>query len=153
MITVREMIRESNMIEGIHREPTDAEIDQFHHFMTLDEIKIEDLVEFVSVYQPDARLRDQVGLNVRIGNHYPPAGGPNIRTYLADQLHIINTSTPCEYAWLAHTRYENLHPFTDGNGRSGRMLWCWMMGSQCFIRGFLHSFYYQTLNQRSNHGN
>lgn len=42
---------------------------------------------------------------------------------------------------------------TDGNGRSGRALWAWMMlcrgGSygraKVIELGFLHTFYYQTL--------
>ena len=36
------------------------------------------------------------------------------------------------------------HPFTDGNGRSGRALWLWQMNNHAPF-GFLHTFYYQTL--------
>ena len=53
-----------------------------------------------------------------------------------------------EGAWQTHNDYENLHPFTDGNGRSGRMLWAWQMRNDddAMARGFLHTFYYQTLS-------
>lgn len=49
--------------------------------------------------------------------------------------------------WEVHIAYEMLHPFTDGNGRSGRMLWAWQMRN--FPLDFLHTFYYQTLNALS----
>lgn len=49
----------------------------------------------------------------------------------------------------AHVEYETLHPFMDGNGRSGRVLWAWQMrrdGRDPLQLGFLHAFYYQALN-------
>ena len=61
---------------------------------------------------------------------------------------IDNDATPYDI----HRRYETLHPFMDGNGRSGRILWAWQMIHHD-IRpglslGFLHAFYYQTLDAR-----
>jgi hypothetical protein len=39
----------------------------------------------------------------------------------------------------AHIRYEKLHPFMDGNGRSGRAIWALMMrGRDPFSLPFLH---------------
>lgn len=41
-----------------------------------------------------------------------------------------------------------LHPFMDGNGRTGRAVWAWAMqrdGQDPFALSFLHRFYYQTL--------
>ena len=52
----------------------------------------------------------------------------------------------CSSAYVLHCRYESLHPFTDGNGRSGRALWLWMMGGiEEAPLGFLHTWYYQSL--------
>ena len=49
-------------------------------------------------------------------------------------------------------RYETLHPFMDGNGRSGRILWAWQMIEHNIAPGlslgFLHAYYYQTLAAR-----
>lgn len=46
--------------------------------------------------------------------------------------------------FTTHLRYESIHPFSDGNGRSGRALWLWQMKGRAPL-GFLHQFYYQTL--------
>lgn len=133
-------VLESNRIEGILRDSTPEEIAEHERFLALPEITVADLEAFVSVIQPGAKLRDRYGLNVRVGNHIPPAGAPEIRANL--ETILSNMADP----WETHIRYETLHPFTDGNGRSGRALWAWQMKS--FPLGFLHKFYYQTLSSR-----
>lgn len=134
-------ITESNKIEGIIRAPSDSEVKEFFRFLYLESVTIKDLVQFVSVYQPDAVLRDKVGMNVRVGRYLPPAGAPGIRKKLQKILDEIGYS-----AYQTHCKYESLHPFTDGNGRSGRMLWLYCMGGFAPL-GFLHTFYYQTLSE------
>jgi Fic family protein len=50
--------------------------------------------------------------------------------------------------WVMHVEFEKLHPFMDGNGRTGRAIWVWHMlrcGRKPFEISFLHRFYYQTL--------
>jgi hypothetical protein len=132
-------VEESNRIEGILRPPTPAELEEFKRFLALEEVTVEEMEHFVSVYQPGARLRDKLGLDVRVGGYLPPRGSPQIRDHLVDLLYDDEMS-----AHEQHVAYEALHPFTDGNGRSGRMLWAWRM--KTFPLGFLHSFYYQTLD-------
>lgn len=143
MITEKQIVdfvTESNRIEGILRPPTPEEITEFVRFMALKEVTVREIEAFVKVYQPDARLRDKIGLNVRVGNYTPPMGSPEIRIQLGLLLNNHDFG-----AWTLHCMYEKIHPFTDGNGRSGRALWAWKM--QDLRLGFLHMFYYQTLTQ------
>lgn len=140
-----EFIRESNRIEGIKREPNEREIAEFERFLAQDEITIFQMMVFVNAYQPDAELRDKPGLDVYVGNHRPPRGDITIRTRLEDILKDANKyKGDYEMAYRIHQRYETLHPFTDCNGRSGRMLWLWQM--QEAPLGFLHTWYYQSLS-------
>jgi hypothetical protein len=136
-------LRESNRIEGIVRAPTKAEIASTEVFLELRAPTVLDVESLVDVYQPGAKLRLLSGFNVRVGNHVAPEGGPEIGARLAALLDSLATADP----WETHITYETLHPFTDGNGRSGRALWAWQMirRQRGLPLGFLHQFYYQTL--------
>lgn len=138
-----DFIKESNRIEGIYTEPSVEEIAAYEQFLSKDEITIESLVTFVSVIQPDAKLRLN-GETVMVGSYMPPVGGMKILYTLDALLESIKRSRII--AFKAHKEYESLHPFTDGNGRSGRVLWLHMMGGIPRVSlGFLHTWYYQSL--------
>lgn len=151
-----DFIRESNRIEGIKREPTDAEIEEYSRFMALEQLEIRDFEQFVSVYAPGNYLRLKSNQNVQVGGYVAPRGGPRIVGLLQRIIDIANElkrTNPSGFSQKAqqiifetHITYEQLHPFTDGNGRSGRMLWWWMM-DRCSY-GFLHYWYYQTLRDK-----
>lgn len=151
--TIEDFVRESNLIEGIVRREVGGALNpQFERevlvtqlFLRLTCVTVLDLENFVAAVQPGAVLRRRVGCNVRIGSHVPPSGGPGIEPALRDLLAGLKHSGKSAFA--THLAYEALHPFTDGNGRSGRVLWLRQMGGRAPL-GFLHQFYYQTLAER-----
>lgn len=136
-------IEESNRIEGITRPVTSAEAEEFDRFMALPRVSMTDLGQFVSVYQPGGALRSKKGMDVLVGNYVAPPGGMDVLVELTRILDHLNNHRKTPYE--IHVMYERLHPFTDGNGRSGRMIWAWQMGLSGLKLGFLHRFYYQTL--------
>lgn len=142
---LRDFVRESNRIEAIYREPTEVEMTAHCALLDLDELTMDAVVGFVAEIAK-APLRARLGMDVRVGPHLPPRGGPAVEASLKRTLSDINAGlrTPFE----AHCAYEELHPFLDGNGRSGRAIWAWQMlrdGRDPFALPFLQRWYYDSL--------
>jgi Fic family protein len=80
-------------------------------------------------------------IGVRVGNHFPPH--PNdVSPLMFELLEWWNTQatqlSPILSSAILHYRFEDIHPFADGNGRTGRALALW----ELYRRGFdsHHSF-------------
>ena len=150
---LRAFVAESNAIEGIERHPSGEELLATRVFLLLPKVTIDDLKTLVDVYAPGARLREYSNMNVRVGNYIAPGGGGSLVGRLGSLLDVCNHLRDNRDAitpWNAHVQYELLHAFTDGNGRSGRTLWAWVMMQRSddpFALSFLHRFYYQTLER------
>lgn len=139
-------ISESNKIEGIHRAPTDKEFEASDDFLRA-ELTLEGLNKLQAVFAPGAPLRKEPGMNVRVGTHTPPSGGPDLERALWALLQDAKTELD---PWQSHCVFEYIHPYGDGNGRTGRLLWAWQMlraGGDPFKLPFLQQFYYQTLEK------
>ena len=149
MSTLENFIAESNRIEGIHRDVLTSEIEAHEKLLASTILTVSIIEDFVNVvaHRP---LRRERNMNVFVGRHIPPTGGPHVEEALERLLKRVSLGMGQTSAWQHHVEYETLHPFMDGNGRSGRAIWLWEMGGIGKVPlGFLHHFYYQTLAQRS----
>ena len=149
MINYKRFVEESWHIEGL--EPSEETIEVLAGIHEYFVVKAEKVDAFRIAELADAftggrgAIRDRIGMNVRVGEHVPIPGGVTVKTKL---LEICDRANNDEDPHVIHRDFESLHPFMDGNGRTGRLLWLWMMHRQnkdCSL-GFLHEWYYQSLN-------
>lgn len=136
-------IRGSNAIEGIFDE---AEVSQSLHaweylmnigdMLTHSDIcKVQKIITLNQKnLQPNQRgyYRNVSGTNVSIGGRLAPDHSlveGLMQKWLAD----VPKMTPL----IGHIRFESIHPFVDGNGRTGRMIY-WFI---CMINGIVPKYY------------
>ena len=145
-MSILSFLAESNAIEGVHRIPTNEEVEASVAFLRLPEVDMASLKTLQSVYAPMLPLRHTEGMDVRVAAYVPPPGGPGIAHRLS---HILLNASGGEDPWNVHVAFAALMPFLGGNGQLGRMLWAWSMqhaGHDPFAISFLHRWYYQTLS-------
>lgn len=99
----------------------------------------EDLFELHQRLAGDVMDQGEAGryrsIQVRVGRHLPPS--PDFVSGLMRELLDWWNSPSNEWSavissGILHYQFEDIHPFADGNGRSGRMLALW----ELFRRGF-----------------
>lgn len=74
-------------------------------------------------------------IQVRVGRHFPPAAA-DVSGLMFELLEWWNKRSlefsPVLSSAILHYRFEDIHPFADGNGRTGRALALW----ELYRRGF-----------------
>ena len=148
-------LQESDEIEGIHKVPSlyfyknrkDADSYVEQHVAAFERVKdvppltIDFVLELHGILMQNllpypGALRTVL---VRVGDQIPP--GPAAVPYLLDDwVHRVNDGILHD-PLAAHCEFERIHPFLDGNGRTGRLLWAWQrLGQNLPVRPILTEF-------------
>ena len=102
-------------------------------------IRHEDLFELHRILADKVMDQGTAGsyrlISVRVGRHFPPAAA-DVSGLMFELLDWWNKKavelSPILSAAILHYRFECIHPFADGNGRTGRALALW----ELYRRGF-----------------
>ena len=112
----------------------------------LDTIKHDDLFELHRLLADTVMDQGRAGayraINVRVGMHFPPAF-QDVSPLMFELLEWWNvnsgTLSPVLSSAILHYRFEDIHPFADGNGRTGRALALWDLYRRGFDSHYLFS--------------
>lgn len=141
---IKKYIKASNEIEGIYDPNEDLQSlnawAYLEQLTTLSHVDIMRVQKIITINQtdlaPNARgyYRGMAGnnVNVSVGGRLAPD-----HSYVEDLMKNWLLDVPEMTPLTAHIRFEAIHPFVDGNGRTGRMLY-WFI---CKKRG-IKPFYY-----------
>lgn len=123
-----EHIRHSNLIEGINDKNED-EISKFAWAWLCQQEMINqptllELHRLITCRQLGTEAGKYRDVMVQVGGHIPPApmvAQGEMYGWIKD---IMENWKDLDPKWM-HVRFEKIHPFIDGNGRTGRMLMWW----------------------------
>lgn len=141
---IKKYIKASNEIEGIYSEEEDAQsLLAWAYLEKLDTLSHADIMrvqKIITLHQDDLQpnqrgyYRGMAGniTNVSVGGRLAPD-----YSYVEDLMRKWLDDVPYMTPLVSHIRFEAIHPFVDGNGRTGRMLYWYI----CKRRG-IKPYYY-----------
>lgn len=147
---VKKYIKASNEIEGIYSQEEDAQSLLAWAYLeqqpTLSHADIMRVQKMITLHQTDLRpnqrgyYRGMAGndTNVSVGGRYAPD-----QSLVEHLMHNWLLDVPEMTPLVTHIRFELIHPFADGNGRTGRMIYWYI----CKKRG-IKPYYYNANTEK-----
>lgn len=126
-----EFLKESNAIEGIYDNPSlEQAILAWEYLMNEDVLTVSVILKTHKILMNNQRLQSNHkgyfrDCNVRVGNWVAMTHhmvGPSMQQWCFEAMRAYPAIDPI----ALHIQYEKIHPFVDGNGRTGRMFMNWM---------------------------
>ncbi len=106
-------------------------------------LSLESVCKLHTILMTDLLAPHEFGLRrewVQIGGKLCPA--PTAIRYMlerwCEKVNALQNPTETDI-WNCHLAYEKIHPFIDGNGRSGRLLWLWLRYKHGFGYGLVEN--------------
>ncbi len=127
---IERAVKESNTIEGVANEGAGLEDHMAAARYMLDCVEKEQLINPRACHTilminmelpPPEKAGEYRQCAVTVGDHNPPA--PFMVSSLMSNWELEYKPDTKRTPWFMHAWFEDIHPFVDGNGRVGRLLW------------------------------